>query len=124
MGDNTRIPVMPDRPIIRGAPAGYESTLPIHWLIDELEAAGVSARASYHAGTHTCNSLMYGVLHFLATTGIPAHAGFIHVPFPNEYGVIEDESWTTAAFDGIVKASLVMMQKMQLWFEQTYGQSQ
>ncbi len=124
MGDNTKIPVLPDRPVLRGGPAAYESTLPIHWLIQALETEGVSCKASYSAGTHTCNSLMYGVLHFLAMTQIQAHAGFIHVPFPNEYGVIEDELWTTEPFDGIVKASLTLVEKMQLWFEQTYGQTQ
>jgi pyroglutamyl-peptidase len=49
-----------------------------------LRAAGVPAEVSNTAGTYVCNHLMYGVLHFLARSGIEARAGFVHVPFAEE----------------------------------------
>jgi len=110
MGDNTRIPVK-ERPVILGGPAAYESTLPVTDLVEELKENGVDCKPSYHAGTHVCNSLMYGVLHFLSLNSQPHHvmAGFIHIPFPNEYGVIEDELWTTATCNGIVDSSIELV---------------
>ena len=122
MGDNTRIPVN-ERPVVPGGPAAYESTLPVHLLVDRLHSHGVDAKASFHAGTHTCNSLMYGVLHQLAQQPPPhpIHAGFVHVSFPNEFGVVEDEMWTTSSFSGIVKSSVALVKEMSDWYRHTYG---
>jgi len=122
MGDNSRIPVQ-ERPVVRGGPAAYEPTLPIHWLVQHLQEIGVESKVSYFAGTHTCNSLMYHTLHWLATHEMPhpVAAGFIHVPFPNEYGVIEDELWTTSTFEGIVKAGKALLEQTSLWYVQTHG---
>ena len=123
MGDNPRIPVSPDRSIIPGGPAAYEATLPVYWLMDHLNAIGVDTKVSYHAGTHTCNSIMYHVLHFLANKPhpMPVVAGFIHVPFPNEFGVVEDSLWTTASFEGIVQASVGLVQKVRDWYQDKFG---
>jgi pyroglutamyl-peptidase len=97
MGDNTKIPVK-DRRIVQDGPPGYESTLPIHYLIDKLLESGIESKISYHAGTHTCNSLAYSMMHLLKNNqfGHPILAGFVHMAFPNEMGVIEDAMWTTA----------------------------
>jgi pyroglutamyl-peptidase len=117
MGDNTRIPIE-DRPVVRNGPAGYESTLPVKWLIENLNACGVDSKASYHAGTHTCNSILYHILHWLATNEMPhpVVAGFVHIPFPNEFGVIEDALWSTASFQGICMASLKLVEKLAEWY--------
>lgn len=121
MGDNSRIPVK-DRPILREGPPAYESTLPILELINSLGTDGVSCKASYHAGTHCCNSLMYGVLHFLTTVPQPHPiiAGFMYISFPNEYGVIEDDLWTTSSFAGIVEASIKLIDHTSNWYKRTY----
>ena len=47
----------------------------------ELREAGVPAQVSNSAGTYVCNHLMYGVLHYLAASGSPARAGFVHLPY-------------------------------------------
>lgn len=121
MGDNTRIPVQ-DRPVVRGGPPAYESNLPIGYLIDTLESSDINAKASYFAGTHVCNSILYGVMHWLAhnPTSSPTVAGFIHVSFPNEYGVIEDEHWTTSSFQGIIQASIVLISACAKWYIDAY----
>lgn len=122
MGDNSRIPVK-DRYILPGGPAGYESTLPVGYLADRMSAAGVNAKVSYHAGTHTCNSIQYRTLHFLANNNIghPIHACFTHVAFPNSFGVVEDDLWATSDFSGIVNASMILVQEAAFWYQQTYG---
>lgn len=94
-GDNTGIPVH-DRPIVVGGPPAYETTLPHARIMSALDGARVRGRLSHHAGTHVCNSLFYGIRHFLETAweGPRPAAGFIHVPFPVELssGIVEDES--------------------------------
>lgn len=123
MGDNTRVPVK-ERPVIRGGPPAYESTLPIEWLVKNLNEMGVSSKPSYHAGTHTCNSQFYSVMHWLANHPMPhpVITGFMHVSFPNEFGVIEDELWSTANFQGIVRASVVLLEQLSHWYVATHGQ--
>jgi pyroglutamyl-peptidase len=116
MGDNTRIPVK-DRPVVPGGPSAYESTLPVYHLVDRLKAHGIEAKASYHAGTHVCNSILYGVMHWLTTTQQKQRVstGFVHVAFPNEFGVVEDELWDTASWPHLVQSSVVLLNELVAW---------
>jgi pyroglutamyl-peptidase len=122
MGDNTRIPVR-ERPVVHSGPPAYECSLPIHWLVDRIVELGIDVKPSYHAGTHTCNSMFYHIMHRLSnhSVGHPVGAGFIHVSFPNEYGVIEDELWSTATFPGIVKASMALVDQVKNWYIAQHG---
>jgi len=106
MGDNSKIPVK-ERPILMDGPAGYMSTLPIDYLVEGLGQQNINSRSSQFAGTHVCNSIFYGVRHYLTITGQDqVLAGFIHMSFPNEYGVVEDGMWSTHGFADITKASI------------------
>ena len=77
-----------DEKIAEDGPAGYFSTLPVKELTAAMKAAGFDAAVSDTAGTFVCNDLMYGVLHYLASSawkdtsasGKKPLAGFIHVP--------------------------------------------
>lgn len=73
-----KIPVVPD------GPESYASTLPVESMAKRLRDAGISAELSDSAGTYVCNSLMYGMLHYLEKTGKSVPAGFIHVPYFRE----------------------------------------
>jgi len=73
-----------DEPIAAEGPPAYFATLPVKAMVAALRGAGVPAEVSNTAGTYVCNHLMYGVLHFLATRGMRARAGFIHLPFAAE----------------------------------------
>ncbi|MGE5096178.1 MAG: pyroglutamyl-peptidase I [Betaproteobacteria bacterium] len=73
-----------DEPIAVNGPAAYFSTLPIKAMAVAMRAAGAPSEVSNTAGTFVCNHLMYGVLHYLAGSGSPARAGFIHVPYAEE----------------------------------------
>jgi len=73
-----------DEPIAAEGPAAYFATVPVKAMARAMREANVPAQVSNTAGTYVCNHLMYGVLHFLAASGHPARAGFIHVPYAEE----------------------------------------
>jgi pyroglutamyl-peptidase len=114
MGDNTRIPVK-ERPVVYNGPAGYGSNLPIDYLIQSVSDSGVDVKSSQFAGTHVCNSIFYGVMHYITVNKLDVLAGFIHMSFPNEYGVVEDGMWSTATFADLCKASVATVQALDSW---------
>jgi pyroglutamyl-peptidase len=71
-----------DTPVVAGAPAAYFSSLPIKAMYAALKKAGIPAEVSQTAGTFVCNHVFYGLMHLLATGGMPGtRGGFIHVPW-------------------------------------------
>lgn len=69
-----------DRPVVRGGPAAYWSTLPIKAIVADLRARGIPAAVSQTAGTYLCNHVFYGLQHALRRRkGV--RGGFIHVPW-------------------------------------------
>jgi len=86
--DDARIPdnagAQPiDRPIVRGGPAAYWSTLPVKAIVAALRAHEIPAAVSQTAGTFVCNHVFYGLMHALRMRrGV--RAGFIHVPWMPE----------------------------------------
>jgi len=68
-----------DRPVVRGGPAAYWSTLPIKAIVAALRREGLPAAVSQTAGTFVCNHAFYGLMHALARRhGV--RGGFVHVP--------------------------------------------
>ena len=76
-----------DEPVAPAGPAAYFATVPVKAMTAAIRAAGVPAEVSNSAGTFVCNHLFYGVLHFLAVSGRPARAGFIHAPWLDSQAV-------------------------------------
>jgi len=69
-----------DKPIVKGGPAAYWSTLPIKAIAQALQKRGIPAVISQTAGTFVCNHVFYGLMHGLrGQSGI--RGGFIHVPY-------------------------------------------
>lgn len=69
-----------DRPVVRGGPAAYFSTLPIKAMVRDMQAAGLPAEVSQTAGTFVCNHVFYGLMHALRDRpGV--RGGFIHLPW-------------------------------------------
>lgn len=123
-----------DEKIAEDGPDAYFSMLPIKAMVDRMTAAGFSAEVSNSAGTFVCNSLMYGVLHYVNAhfPGSPDYisagrtaadgadpaagsyhpiAGFIHVPadrpIVSEDGTVTPVSLTSAdAISEALKALL------------------
>ena len=70
-----------DRPIVKGGPVAYWSTLPIKAIVQELRKREIPAEISQTAGTFVCNHVFYGLMHELALHHPGVRGGFIHVPF-------------------------------------------
>ncbi len=70
-----------DRPVMKGGPAAYWSTLPVKAIVRELQGRGIPAAVSQTAGTFVCNHVFYGLMHALAENDSRVRGGFIHVPF-------------------------------------------
>lgn len=69
-----------DRPVVRGGPAAYWSTLPIKAIVGVLRRHGIPASVSQTAGTFVCNHVFYGLMHALQGQ-VKGRGGFIHVPY-------------------------------------------
>ncbi len=69
-----------DRPVVRGGPTAYWSTLPIKAIAKALRSHGIPAELSQTAGTFVCNHVFYGLMHHLAGGRLRARGGFIHLP--------------------------------------------
>lgn len=70
-----------DRPVVRGGPAAYWSTLPVKAIVAALRRRQWPAEVSQTAGTFVCNHVFYDLMHRLRRR--PAvRGGFIHVPRP------------------------------------------
>lgn len=70
-----------DEPVVEGGPAAYFSSLPIKAIVRDLRAGGVPASVSLTAGTYNCNTIFYGLAHFIATERPALRGGFVHVPY-------------------------------------------
>lgn len=70
-----------DEPVVPGGPVAYWSTLPIKAMVARMREAGIPASVSNTAGTFVCNTLFYGLMHYLAAEGNVRRGGFIHIPY-------------------------------------------
>jgi pyroglutamyl-peptidase len=68
-----------DRPVVRGAPVAYWSTLPVKAIVSALQRRGVPASVSQTAGTFVCNHVFFGLMHALRREK-KVRGGFTHVP--------------------------------------------
>ncbi|MBI3886124.1 MAG: pyroglutamyl-peptidase I [Opitutae bacterium] len=69
-----------DKPVVKGGPAAYWSTLPIKAIVQELRKHHLAAAVSQTAGTFVCNHVFYGLMHALREHA-EVRGGFIHVPY-------------------------------------------
>ena len=72
-----------DRPVVRGGPAAYWSTLPIKAMVADLRSRGIPAAVSQTAGTFLCNHVFYGLMHAVRRRA-GMRAGFVHIPAMKE----------------------------------------
>jgi pyroglutamyl-peptidase len=64
--------------IIKDAPDGYFSTLPLKEIVEAINGKGVPAAISLSAGTFLCNHIFYVMQNKFAGTDV--RSGFVHVP--------------------------------------------
>lgn len=93
-----------DEPIIEGEPAAHFSTLPIRAITERIVSAGIPAAISNTAGTYLCNRLFYRVMHSISNEGLPAIAGFIHLPYLHEQAMNKNPDVPSLSRESIVEA--------------------
>jgi pyroglutamyl-peptidase len=69
-----------DRPVVRGGPAAYFSTLPVRKIVTRLTAEKIPCELSMSAGTFVCNHVFYALMHLAAQRKQRFRSGFVHVP--------------------------------------------
>ncbi|WP_329144754.1 pyroglutamyl-peptidase I [Streptomyces sp. NBC_01456] len=70
-------------------PVAYWSTLPLRAMVLAMRAAGIPSDISDAPGTLMCNHLMYGVLRYVATHGLPPRTGWLHLPHLPEIAALD-----------------------------------
>jgi pyroglutamyl-peptidase len=83
--DDARLPdndgVQPvDKPVVRGGPAAYFSTLPVRRIVARLAAEKIPCELSMSAGSFVCNHVFYRLMDTVAKGNHRMRAGFVHVP--------------------------------------------
>lgn len=105
-----------DRPIVRGGPAAYFTTLPVRAMWRAVRQAKVPVELSQDAGSYLCNQVTYCLLHHLATSGQTAIAGFIHLPSLPEQAIGQSSGHPSMAVDtltaGVAAALRVVVASM------------
>ena len=69
-----------EQPVVDGAPDARFASLPVHEFIEAVRTSGVPVGHSMSAGTFLCNEVMFHALERSAREGVPAIAGFVHLP--------------------------------------------
>lgn len=93
-----------DRPVVRGGPAAYWSTLPVKAIVADLRRRGIPAAVSQTAGTYVCNHVFYGLMHELRRKKV--RGGFIHVPFLPEQAAAGQASLTLETMTAAIGAAV------------------
>jgi pyroglutamyl-peptidase len=75
-------------PINPDGPAELPSTLPLDSIAAGLTDQGIPHTYSDSAGRFVCNHVFYKVISTLVTAGLSVPAGFIHLPWPVEWGPV------------------------------------
>jgi pyroglutamyl-peptidase len=98
-----------DRPVVRGGPAAYFTTLPIKAAIAALRAAGLPAAVSNTAGTFVCNHVFYGLMHLAATRRLALRGGFLHLPYLPGQAARRDNA-PSMSLDDIVRGVAIVLE--------------
>jgi pyroglutamyl-peptidase len=89
--DDARIPDNAgDQPqgrlIVPGGPEVLPSTLPLDRIAAGLQDHGIPVTFSDSAGRFVCNHVFYRALSTVASAGSSVPSGFVHLPWPIEWG--------------------------------------
>lgn len=117
IGYNERCYPIPDNagrqfdgePVRAGGPASYTSTLPLDAMLEAMQAADVPVRLSDDAGRYLCNEALYTCLDHIARQGLPARAGFIHIPLLGDNNRPDDPSLPTEDVVRAIVAGLMAL---------------
>ncbi len=66
--------------IVKGAPDGFFSNLPVNNILTQLHEEDISSEISYSTGTFVCNHVFYRLMHHIWENESNMKGGFIHIP--------------------------------------------
>jgi pyroglutamyl-peptidase len=72
--------VVQEEPVVDGAPDALFATLPLHAMHAAARHENAPCELSLSAGAFLCNEIMFRVLQYARTYGVPLRAGFVHLP--------------------------------------------
>jgi len=94
-----------DELIVANGPAAYFTTINVRETCQEIKKASIPVRISNSAGTHVCNNIIYGVLHYLANKNQnEIKYGFIHIPYLPSQAAAKSKPFASLPLDIIKKA--------------------
>jgi len=101
-----------DELIEQSGPAAYFTTLALRKTLESLKKEGIPALISNSAGTYVCNNIVYGALHFLATTKEYSKIkyGFIHIPYLPSQVVEKQRPFPSLPLDIVKKAIRIIIE--------------
>lgn len=80
IADNEGVQPVGGAPFSDG-PAARRATWDGEAVVAAIEAEGIPARLSFHAGTHLCNFTLYTYLGALEAAPVTVPCGFLHLPY-------------------------------------------
>lgn len=66
--------------LVSGAPMAYRTRVDLEGCSQRLNAAGIPAQVSHHAGTYLCNAALYLSQYFAEQLGRRTQSVFVHLP--------------------------------------------
>jgi pyroglutamyl-peptidase len=75
-GERGQVP----RLLASDGPVAYRTHLPLDEWSAQLNAAGIPAAVSYHAGTYLCNAMLYTSCYLAERLALATQSAFIHLP--------------------------------------------
>lgn len=79
IADNAGV-VVHDEPVVAGGASAHFATLPLREMCEASRKANAPCELSLSAGAFLCNEIMYRVLEYARSNGVPLRAGFVHLP--------------------------------------------
>ncbi len=70
----------PAKPLVVDGPVAYRTHLPLDEWSARLNAAGIPAAVSYHAGTYLCNATLYLSCYLAERMALATQSALIHLP--------------------------------------------
>ena len=68
------------QPLVDDGPVAYRTSLPLDEWSAHLNAAGIPAAVSYHAGTYLCNAIFYMSCRLAERMALATQSALIHLP--------------------------------------------
>ncbi len=108
--------------ILDDAPVAYRTRFPVGSWVNELQASGIPAKVSYHAGTYLCNAAMFLSHHWFARRQEKPMVGFVHLPLTPAQAVGENHGMPSMSTPLAARALELIVDRMMGLLTDSPGQ--